>query len=60
MRLDYMTTPSAICRRTGKKMFHSPVVAERRRKDLKRKRNERLSSYRCRFCRKWHIGHPSR
>ena len=54
-----MTLPMArvLCPRTGKKMFPSPRAAETRRKTLKRKRNERLASYRCRHCGRWHLGH---
>lgn len=52
-----MSDSRVICDRTGKKMFLTPKQAEDRRKTLKRKRNERLASYRCRHCGRWHLGH---
>jgi hypothetical protein len=45
------------CPRTGKLSFPSPQAAEHRRKALKQRRNERVSSYRCVFCHRWHLGH---
>lgn len=47
-----------ICEATGKKKFSTPEQADRRRKVLKSRRNERLTTFRCRACRKWHLGHP--
>ena len=48
-----------LCPRTGKYQYRSPGEAERRRKKIKQRRDERLSAYRCRHCRKWHLGHSS-
>lgn len=46
-----------LCVRTGKLIYHSPQEAERRRKKIKRLRDEKLSAYRCNGCGKWHLGH---
>lgn len=54
------TNAGAVCQRTGKIMFASPNAADRRRKTLRRRRDEKLSTYRCKFCKYWHLGHPVR
>lgn len=46
-----------ICMATGKLKYFSPQEVERRRKTIKRRRDERLSSFRCDRCRCWHLGH---
>lgn len=53
------TNPGAglVCERTGKLKYFSPQSAERRRKTIKKRRDERLSVYRCTHCRCWHLGH---
>lgn len=51
--------PALICHRTGKKQYPSPAAADRRRKVLKRRRNDRQSVYRCPHCRHWHLGHSN-
>lgn len=45
------------CQRTGKIMFATPNAAEKRRKKLRRKRDEKQSAYRCTHCHCWHLGH---
>lgn len=46
------------CTYSAKLSFRSPEEAERRRKQIKRRRGEQLHVYRCR-CGKWHLGHPA-
>lgn len=45
------------CRLTGKLIYRDPKHAERRRQVIKKRRNEKLSVYRCHECRGWHLGH---
>jgi hypothetical protein len=49
--------PCGTCPATGKQQYASPSEAEKRRKEIKRLRDERLSAYRCQQCSKWHLGH---
>ena len=49
-----------ICEATGKLAFATPQAAERRRKELKRSRDDRLSTYRCARCGRWHLGHSDK
>lgn len=45
-----------VCPITGKYSYRSPEEANRRRKKIRRYRDERLSSFRCK-CGLWHLGH---
>lgn len=44
------------CKLTGKLDYSDPKQAEKRRKAIRRRRDERLNVYRCK-CGKWHLGH---
>jgi len=48
------------CATTGKVQFRSPEEADRRRRELKRRHNDRQHAYRCEHCRWWHLGHGHR
>lgn len=48
-----------VCAATGKQMYRDPQKAERRRKVIKKRRDEKLSTYRCKHCRCWHLGHAT-
>lgn len=54
-----MTDNDDRCPKTGKLKYHSPNLAERRRKKIKKRRGERdrMTTYHCSFCRAWHLGH---
>lgn len=45
-----------LCKITGKLCYSDPKQAEKRRKAIRRTRDERLNVYRCK-CGKWHLGH---
>ena len=44
------------CAITGKLCYPDPKQAEKKRKHIRRHRDEKLSVYRCK-CGQWHLGH---
>lgn len=48
---------TGVCPAFGKAQFPSPAAAERRRKQLKINRDDRLEVFRCKYCKLWHLGH---
>lgn len=46
-----------LCNSTGKIAFTSPEQAEAKRRRVRRFRGERMTVYRCKDCRCWHVGH---
>lgn len=54
-----MASKRAIRRREcgHKKRYENQTLAVKQLINLKRKDNDRMRSYRCRFCGGWHVGH---
>lgn len=45
---------------TGKRKFTSFTAAQIQAEAMQRRSGARFNSYRCEFCRSWHIGHVSK